>query len=61
MRAIRLEAAASSGIRACAFGSVSSRSSASDSMPTAHASGFAVYVWPWKKCFISARAPRKAA
>ena len=35
-----------SGIRACAFASVDSRSSASDSSPTAQASGFAVYVWP---------------
>ena len=39
---------------------VSSCSNRSDSMPTAQASGLAVYVWPWKKCFISAWVPRNA-
>ena len=50
-------AAVNEGIRVCALGSVDSRRRASDSRPTAHASGFAVYVCPWKKCLSSERRP----
>src|ERR1051325_8542609 len=45
-RAIRASAAVKPGIWVRAFASVDSRSSASDSSPTAQARGFAVYVWP---------------